>query len=526
MMNEKEALILLFDYIFKNKSEDSIGKEFTFFDKRINNVTNDVNYVKNEMSIIKNEVSDIKEMLKDTVFETKDGVKQNGQEFVINEIGEFEPKVKSSTKKSIKNKSKCPNDEVMERILDIIPEYSQKEWENHEKELKQKIENSNKDINSLGKIANEQGYTLRKIYETLGCSRSTVQGHLNKLCMNNRISRFKLASYQNSPVIYYKLKEDDDVQEEKRVINASRKNGITDEMVLDCIPTMTEKELANYQEKLWEQCKYKSNKVLVEILANDCTSKNISEKLGCDPYEVNNRIKSLVKQELITSFQVNDGYRSPRVYVKVEKSNKSFSKKITKNPEDELYQFKDMYKNLGYDLINGLYVKPRQGSSKNLYFNAKQLHEFTKLVSPSFTVKSHDKLVKEMKNQGLVADGEIEAFCYRLVHGHFDEVINEYINYQKKLFNPDFNVNGDFLLVNKEHMVQITDVKDILKGIPYGDENKLGKYTRELIDKKYTEYPSEAIHTIIENSDMVNDMLKDKLVVENSPQKRREKGWV
>lgn len=294
------------------------------------------------------------------------------------------------------------------------------------------------------------------------------------------------------------------------------------ELIMDELPEYTPQQIKVISRNLKNKYTKKMNKTeRDELLKDYITAPTLVKLLNKPLNNVNATLSKLVDKGEIKRLKVDESYlRSPVIYYK-HKSEAPLR-------SDGLYEFKDTFSNPGYDLINGLYVKPQKGNGKPLQLNAKQLYNLRKLIynKQYFTVSLHAKLIEEIKKCGIVNDGTAEAYCYRLVKGFFDRVLNEYKDYQHLLNNPHFERYDKYSLRINGCKVCIKHVKDIIRNIPYGSDVK--EYTQKCVDK-YPDYPSVIIHTIIDNADdylLKRHLKNDEKFVENNPQKRRAKGII
>ena len=206
------------------------------------------------------------------------------------------------------------------------------------------------------------------------------------------------------------------------------------ELIMDELPEYTPQQIKVISRNLKNKYTKKMNKTeRDELLKDYITAPNLVKLLNKPLNNVNATLSKLVDKGEIKRLKVDESYlRSPVIYYK-HKSEAPLR-------SEGLYEFKDTFSDPGYDLINGLYVKPQKGNGKPLQLNAKQLYNLRKLIDNKqyFTVSLHAKLIGEIKKCGIVNDGTAEAYCYRLVKGFFDRVLNEYKDYQHLLNNPHF----------------------------------------------------------------------------------------
>ena len=294
------------------------------------------------------------------------------------------------------------------------------------------------------------------------------------------------------------------------------KKKITEQILLGYIPLMTEKECSNYFEKIKDKCKNMGSREVGSVLENEATPTSIAKKLRASKISVINKLNNLEEMDDIKFIKVAPHKTSPKVYVRI----------IREGINENIYEFKNKFNNPNYVLINGESVKPKKGNGKPLHLKAKQLLDLQKMIQgKDFTVELHDDVIRRIKDYGIVNGHTAEAYCYRLYHGFFDTVIDDFIIYEKKNINPTFELNGDSLKVNNEYEVSLDSVKNILQGIPFGSSKDVEVYARKCIDN-YTNYPSEVIRILINNYDNISltRFLKDENFVMDNVQKRKENG--
>ena len=424
------------------------------------------------------------------------------------------------------------NENTKEAII-LILDYMSNTQENDNKNLNKLIEkivdekiNENNE-NTNKKISNWANKVLKLEKEFIELS--TIDDKIiNKLNEIKESVNKKLVNKQ--PI--YEITEpkststDLNPKPKNNVRKKQRRSAISDKPILDLIPKYTMKQWNELQHNITKAAKERSRdpKQTAQV-ANKygVTRRYLADSLSISVATVINRLEPLIKDGQVIEFKVGEGRKAPKIYGRIIDD---FG--LAKDESlEELYKFKDAFNNPGYDLIGGVNVKPRKGNGKPLYFTAKELYDLKKLIKDKpFTVALHDKLVQRMHDMGLANDGTCEANTYRLVHGFFDDVIDEYLDYQKKLVNPEFEllVSSDELLVNGER-VKLNDVINILENIPYG--GNIEGYYQKMIEK-YRDYPSVTIRTLLDNYDdyLLKRLLKRDNVVENNPKKRKENGLI
>ncbi|MBR0272399.1 MAG: hypothetical protein IJQ68_10510 [Methanobrevibacter sp.] len=296
-----------------------------------------------------------------------------------------------------------------------------------------------------------------------------------------------------------------------------------DENVLKCLPEMTESECEEYFKRIRSKFEGITGRNLTKKLIDEPTVRNISKKLGLTSSTVNNTFKKTRTMKNIRFMSVNDIHNAPIIYVKIIPDAVDEGYK-----GDGVYQFKQRYNNIGFELINNLYIKSKRG--KTFDINAKQLKKLAKMVDGKVLTNGlFDECCTYLATCG-VHSSSFECIIYHLVKGHFSMILSKYDKYLRQVNNPHFEVYNGTLRVNgQETKLNVDEVKKMLDGIPYGySDDVLEEYVRELIDKNPF-CPSECIRLIVDNYDdyQLKVLLKkeDKFV-ENNPQKRREKGFI
>lgn len=300
--------------------------------------------------------------------------------------------------------------------------------------------------------------------------------------------------------------------------------------IIDCFPKMTSDECNEYFKEIKDKCKGISSRDIYSKLSDEATPRLIAEKLNVAPAGITKYFKHIEKRDDIRCTRVNSNPKSPKIFVKIIDQPKPKEPRII--VESDVYEFKNKLSNPGYDLINNKYIKPKKGKGKHesLEITIDVLDGLNKLISnrDDFTNTVHDTCIVYLEDEGLNPDC-FDEWIYHLIKGHFDKVLGEYESYVDSVVNVHFEVYNDCLWINgRDTKLNVATVNQIISGIPFGFDDDIEKYTKELIDT-YIMCPSDCIRCIVSNYDnysLTSLLKKNTGFVENNPQKRKEKGII
>lgn len=302
--------------------------------------------------------------------------------------------------------------------------------------------------------------------------------------------------------------------------------------ILDCLPVMTSDECDEYFQEIKDKCKGISSRDIYSKLSDEATPRLIAEKLNVAPAGITKYFKRIEKRDDIRCTRVNSNPKSPKIFVKIIDQPKPKEPRIIVESESDVYEFKNKLSNPGYDLINNKYIKPKKGKGKHesLEITIDVLDGLNKLISnrDDFTNTVHDTCIVYLEDEGLNPDC-FDEWIYHLIKGHFDKVLSDYAVYVDSVVNVHFEVYNDCLWINgRDTKLNVGTVNQIISGIPFGFDDDIEKYTKELIDT-YIMCPSDCIRCIVSNYDnysLTSLLKKNTGFVENNPQKREEKGII
>ncbi|MBO6274610.1 MAG: hypothetical protein J6M91_03595 [Methanobrevibacter sp.] len=302
--------------------------------------------------------------------------------------------------------------------------------------------------------------------------------------------------------------------------------------ILDCLPVMTSDECDEYFQEIKDKCKGISSRDIYSKLSDEATPRLIADKLNIAQAGITKYFKRIEKRDDIRCTRVTNNPKSPKIFVKIIDQPKPKEPRIIVETESDVYEFKNKPSNPGYDLINNKYIKPKKGKGKHesLEITIDVLDGLNKLISnrDDFTNTVHDTCIVYLEDEGLNPDC-FDEWIYHLIKGHFDKVLSDYAVYIDSVVNVHFEVYNDCLWINgRDTKLNVGTVNQIISGIPFGFDDDIEKYTKELIDT-YIMCPSDCIRCIVSNYDnysLTSLLKKNTGFVENNPQKRKEKGII